>query len=193
MRLTDFCLLFAALFICFFLGRDLKIQVLLDKEVSQTIYNRTMDRIAEDALFDTVETEHANGTLQVRLLQMQKSYADLLRLNFQLTDDDCRLRAWETVTLWEFAQYPYACSAQELDALREGFEQQINEVKRSRREQARLALEFPYLSMDDWYQMPAGAQLLTVFDARDSWWEMERAVFSGSRLIKLKERFARVS
>lgn len=186
MRLTDFCLLFAALFVCLFLGRDLKIGALLEQRVTQTVYDRKMDRIAEDALFDAVETACADGTLRVRMQQMQECYASLLRLNFDLTDEDCKLRAWEAVTLWEFAQYPYAYSAQELDALRDRLARQLNEVKRSRREQTRLELEFPYVAAADWYQMAAGAQLLTVFDPRDFFWSFDRAVISGSRILKRK-------
>ena len=187
MKLTDFCMVFAALFLCLFLGRDLHIEGLLAQQTMQIVYDRQMDRIAEDALMDVVETELDDGTLTVRTDQMRKQYEKLLDLSFELADDDCRLRAWEAVTLWEFGQYPYAISAQELDTIRSRMESQINDVKRRRREAAQLAIALPYVSYDDWYQTLGGPQLLTVFDPREPFSGMERAFVSGSRIVKLRE------
>ena len=186
MKLTDFCILFAALFVCVFLGRDLYIKGLLAQQISQIMYDRQMDRIAEDALMDVAETQWEDGTLRVRTDQLQKQYERLFSLAFGLADDDCRLRAWEAVTLHQFRQYPYALSAQELDEIRSGMEAQINAAKRLRREAAQLAIALPYVSQDDWYQSLAGPQLLTVFDPREPLRGMERAFVSGSRIVKLK-------
>lgn len=187
MKLTDFCILFASLFICLFLGRDLHIASLLAQQTTQIAYDRQMDRIAEDALMDAAETQMDDGILAVRTDQMQAQYEKLLTLSFDLTDDDCRLRAWETVTLWEFEQYPYALSAQELDAIRSDMEAQINDVKRRRREAAQLAIALPYVAYDDWYQTIAGPQLLTVFDPREPFPGADRALVSGSRIVKLRK------
>ena len=187
MKLTDFCIVFAALFICLCLGRDLHIKGLLAQQTTQIMYERQMDRIAEDALMDVVETEQADGRLTVRMDQMQEQYERLLALSFELPDDDCYLRAREAVTLWQFGQYPYALSAQELDAIRVKMEAQINETKHRRREASQLAIALPYMSYEDWYQTLTGAQLLTVFDPREPLWGVERAVFSGSRIVKLQK------
>lgn len=65
MKLTDFCILFAALFVCLFLGRDLHIQSLIAQRVSGAAINRQMDRIDEDALMDIVETAYEDGSLAV--------------------------------------------------------------------------------------------------------------------------------
>ena len=72
MKLTDFCILFAALFVCVFLGRNLYIKGLLAQQISQIMYDRQMDRIAEDALMDVAETQWEDGTLRVRTDQVQK-------------------------------------------------------------------------------------------------------------------------
>ena len=93
MKLSDFCMIFAALFVCLFLGRDLHILGMLTQQVTQLQYDRQMDRIAEDALMDVVETEWTDGTLAVRTDQMQEQYEQLFALFFGLADDDCRLRA----------------------------------------------------------------------------------------------------
>lgn len=186
MRLTDYCIIFAALFVCLFLGRDLKIQRLTSQYTSQVIYERKLDRIAEDALMDVVETQKNDGTLVIRMEQMQDQYAKLLRLQFDLTDEDCAWRVWEAVTLRQFGQYPYAWTMQELDEYRDALQYQMNEAKRIRREQTRLRLEFPYIAYEDWYQMPQGAQLFTGFDPREPGGGMDRLIFSGSRIIKLK-------
>lgn len=186
MKLTDFCMVFAALFICLFLGRDLQIADLIAQQTMQVSYDRQMDRIAEDALMDTVETQMDDGTLAVRENEMREQYEKLLSWSFDLTDDDCRLRAREAVTLWEYGQYPYALSAQELDEIRTGMETRINDVKRRRREEAQLAIALPYVAYDDWYQTIAGAQLLTVFDPREPLPGLDRALVSGSRIVKLR-------
>lgn len=187
MKLSDFCMIFAALFVCLFLGRDLHILGMITQQVTQLQYDRQMDRIAEDALMDVVETEWTDGTLAVRTDQMQEQYEQLFALSFGLADDDCRLRAREAVTLWQFGQYPYALSAQELDRIRSDMEAQANAAKRRRREAAQLAIALPYVSYDDWYQTLAGPQLTTVFDPRDPLWGSDRALFSGSRIVKLPE------
>lgn len=184
MRLTDFCLIFAGLFVCMFLGRDLYLEGQIVQRTTQVAYDRQMDRIAEDALMDIVETELEDGTPVVRVEQMREQYAKLLSLSFGLSDDDCRLRAWEAVTLWQFSQYPYAISAQQLDEIRSGMEAQINDVKRRRRELSQLAVALPYLSYEDWYQTLAGPQLVTMFDPRDPLWGIDRAFVSGSRIVK---------
>lgn len=186
MRLTDYCILFAALFVCLFLGRDLRIAGLTEQYTTRLVHERKMDRIAEDALMDVVETQQDDGSPVIRMVSMQGKYAKLLRLQYDLTDEDCALRAWEAVTLWQFGQYPYAWSAQELDALRDELQHGMNEAKRRRREQTRLRLEFPYVAYEDWYQMPQGAQLFTGFDPRESFGGLDRAVFSASRIVKLK-------
>lgn len=186
MRLTDYCILFAALFVCLFLGRDLRIAGLTEQYTTRLVHERKMDRIAEDALIDVVETQQDDGSPVIRMAYMQEKYAKLLRLQYDLTDEDCALRAWEAVTLWQFGQYPYAWSAQELDALRDELQHGMNEAKRRRREQTRLRLEFPYVAYEDWYQMPQGAQLFTGFDPRESFGGLDRAVFSASRIVKLK-------
>ena len=187
MKLSDFCIVFAALFVCLFLGRDLHIEGLLTQQATQIVYDRQMDRIAEDALMDVIETQMDDGTLAVRTDQMKERYEKLLAWSLDLTDDDCRLRAWEAVTLWEFGQYPYELSAQELDEIRSDMETQINDVKRRRREAAQLAIALPYVAYDDWYQTLGGPQLLTVFDPREPFSGMERAFASGSRIVKLRE------
>ena len=187
MKLTDFCIVFAALFICLFLGRDLHIARLLAQQTTQIAYERQMDRIAEDALMDAAETQLDDGTLAVRTDQMQAQYEKLLAWSFDLTDDDCRLRAWEAVTLWEFEQYPYALSAQELNGFRSDMETQINDAKRRRRESAQLAIALPYVAYDDWYQTIAGPQLLTAFDPREPFSGADRVLVSGSRIVKLRK------
>lgn len=166
---------------------DLYIKGLLTQQTSQVMYNRQMDRIAEDALMDTAETQREDGTLYVRMDQMQEQYERMFALAFGLTDDDCRVRAWEAVTLWQYEQYPYAMSAQELDAVRANVELQINEAKRRRREATQLAIALPYISCDDWYQSLAGPQLLTVFDPREPLHGLDRVLVSGSRIVKLQQ------
>lgn len=187
MKLSDFCIVFAALFVCLFLGRDLHIEGLLTQQATQIVYDRQMDRIAEDAPMDVIETQMDDGTLAVRTDQMKERYEKLLAWSLDLTDDDCRLRAWEAVTLWEFGQYPYELSAQELDEIRSDMETQINDVKRRRREAAQLAIALPYVAYDDWYQTIAGPQLMTVFDPREPFPGSDRALVSGSRIVKLRK------
>lgn len=188
MKLTDFCIIFAALFVCLFLGRDLHIEGLIAQQTTQIMYDRQMDRIAEDALMDAVQTQQEDGRLTVRTDQIQEQYERLLSLSFELTEDDCRLRVQEAVTLWQFGQYPYALSAQELDAIRCAMEEQINDAKCRRREAAQLAITFPYVAYDDWYQTLTGSQLLTVFDPREPLRGFDRALVSGSRIVKLREQ-----
>lgn len=185
MKLTDFCVLFAALFICLFLGRDLYIGSLLAQRTTQVIYDRQMDRIAEDALMDVVETEADDCMPLVRTSRLQEQYERLMGLAFDLADDEMRLRAWESVTLWQFTQHPYALSAQELDTLRSQMEAEICAAKSRRREEQHLSIAFPYTSGEAWYQTVSGTQLLTVFDPREPLAGYDRALISGSRIEKL--------
>lgn len=187
MKLTDYCILFAALFVCLFLGRDLKIAKLLAAQTSQIMYGRQMDRIAEDALMDIVETSLDDGTLLVRTDQLQEQYERLFSLAFELTDDDCRVRAWEAVTLRQFQQYPYDLTVEDVETIRLAMEAQINQAKRMRREAAHVSLAFPFTSHEDWYQSLYGPQFVTVFDPREPYPGMERALISGSRIRKLTE------
>lgn len=193
MKLTDFCILFVALFVCLFLGRDLKISRLLAAQVTQAVYNRQMDRITEDALMDIAETGQDDGTLSVREDQLQEQYERLFSLAFDLTDDDCRLRAWEAVTLRQFKQYPYNLTAQDIETIRHNMEAQINRAKCMRREAAHLSIALPFTSHDDWYQSLAGPQLFGVFDPREPLPGMERAIASGSRIVKLAEPLYRTA
>ena len=184
MKLTDFCILFGALFLCMLVIRDWKIQYVLAQKLSDVQYNIQMDRIAEDAMMDIVETEYADGSLYVRTAQLQERYEQLLQLAFDLTDDEKRLLAYEAVTLWKFQQYPYALTAEQTDALCTQLQEQVNEVKRRRREEQLVEIALPYVRVDDWYQALGGAQLVTVFDLREHFPTYDRAVFSGSRLEK---------
>lgn len=185
MKLTDFCILFAALFVCLFLGRDLHIQEMLEQGINEISYNRQMDRIDEDALMDTVETAYEDGSLSVRTGQIQEQFERLLELSFDLTDDALKLYAQEAVTLFCFRQYPYDLSAQEVAQMIEDMETQANEEKRRRREAQLLRIAMPYHAHESWYQPPAGPQLLTVFDTRGPLRGYGSASFSGSRIVKV--------
>lgn len=188
MKLTDFCILFAALFVCLFLGRDLHIEALCVKRLTEISYNRQMDRIAEDALMDIVETANEDGTLLLRTKQLTGQYERLLRLAFELTDEEQRLRVTEAVTLWQLRQYPYALSAQELAQIYEGMEAQGMEAKRRRRETQLFAIAMPYRAHEAWHQSLAGPQLVTMFDPRELFQGYDRAVLSGSRILKLPDQ-----
>lgn len=188
MKLTDFCILFAALFVCLFLGRDLHIETLCAKRLTEISYNRQMDRIAEDALMDIVETEYEDGTLLMRTKQLAEQYERLLGLAFELTDDAQRLRAAEAVTLWQLRRYPYALSGKELAQIYAGMETQMKEAKRRRREMQLFAIAMPYSAHEAWYQSLAGPQLVTVFDPRELFQGYDRAVLSGSRILKLPDQ-----
>jgi hypothetical protein len=146
-----------------------------------------MDRIAEDALMDVVETQEEDGTLLVRTGQLSEQYEKLLRAMYELTEDELELGVLEAVTLWEFRQYPYNLSADELEQIRSGMEGQIREKKRRRREQQLLSLALPYISREDYYQTLFGPQLLTVFDPRECLPGMDRVMDSGSRIVKLDD------
>jgi hypothetical protein len=188
MRLTDFCILFAGLFLCLFLGRDLQIASLLAQELSEVSYNRQMDRIAEDALMDVVETEETDGTLRVRTEQLAEQYGRLMGSMYELTEEEKQMGILEAVTLWEFRQYPYNLSAGELEQIRAGLESQLREEKRRRREQQLLSLAMPYTYREDYYQTLAGPQLFTVFDPREFLPGVDRVMDSGSRIIKLPDQ-----
>lgn len=188
MKLTDFCILFAALFVCLFLGRDLYIAEAGAQHITEISYNRQMDRIAEDAMMDIVQTEYEDGTLLLQTQKLQKQYDRLLGLTFDLTDDEQRLRAAEAVTLWQLKQYPYKLSAQQLDQILTGMEMQTKEAKRRRREAQLFAIAMPYISHDAWYQSLSGAQMVTVFDPREPSFGYDRAVLSGSRILKLPDQ-----
>lgn len=188
MKLTDFCILFAALFVCLFLGRDLHIRALLAQNISEITYNRQMDRIDEDAPMDIVETVYEDGSLAVRTEDLRAQFERLLALAFDLTDDAGAMRAQEAVTLFCFRQYPYNLSARDVDAVIAGLEAEANGAKLRRREAQHLAIALPYCADEPWYQTIFGPQLVTVFDPREPVWGGERAVFGGSRIIKLTER-----
>lgn len=185
MKLTDFCILFAGLFVCLFLGRDLKIQILVASRLSEICYDRQMDRISEDALMDIVETENRDGTLVMRTEELEDKYKSLLSLALDLTDEDAALRAKEAVILYQLRQYPYNMTADELNDTLYAFRTHITEQRRTRREQQMLMINMPYIANDAWYQTLYGAQLLTVFDPREPIWGTDRVVFSGSRVLKL--------
>lgn len=184
MKLTDFCMLSAALFVCLFLGRDLYIRGLLAEAVSEVAYNRQMDRISEDALMDVAVTEYGDGSLDVQAEKAKEQFAHLLALSFDLTDEASGLSAEEAMTFLSLRQYPYRMNAQELNEVIAGMEQQINGAKRRRRETKLLRIVLPSVAREPWYQMPAGPQLLTVFDPREPSGSYERAVISGSRIVK---------
>lgn len=185
MKLTDFCILFAALAVCLFLGRDLHIRALLAQSVSEISYNRQMDRIDEDALMDLVETACEDGTLSLRTEKLQEQFERLMALAFDLTDDACKQRAREAVTLFSFRQYPYDLSDADLSRIIEDMETQANEAKQRRRKVQHFKIAMPYCAHDAWYQTLSGPQLFSVFDPREPLWGQERAVPGGSRIVKL--------
>ncbi len=186
MKLSDFCILFFGLFVCLFLGRELRILAYEEQLISKQVYEKKMDRLTEDALMDVVETQLDDGSLVIRTKQIEENYERLLRAQYDLTDDDCKLLAKEAVSLYQFGQYPYEWSSENLEGFRDALQRQMNERKRERREAFRLQLEFPYITGEDWYQMPAGPQLFLGFDPREWLGETDRVVFSASRIVKLK-------
>jgi hypothetical protein len=187
MRLTDFCILFAGLFLCLFLGRDLQLQGLTAQKLSQVSYDRQMDRIAEDALMDAVEYQQEDGSPMVRTERVREQYELLLGAMYDLTPEELQTGVLEAVTLWQLRQYPYDLSAAELEEIRVGLEEQLREAKRRRREQQLISLAMPYTANEDYFQTLAGPQLLTVFDPRECLPQTDRVLASGSRIVKLMD------
>ncbi|MDD6037494.1 MAG: hypothetical protein PUD20_01655 [bacterium] len=185
MKLSDFCILFVGLFICTFLGRDLEISRALASRCSEVMYNRQMDRISEDALMDVVEQQYDSEALQIRNYRLEEQYGRLLRLAFDIADEDVRLRAREAVVLKTLEQYPYAMSSEQLQRITEQMEKEINEEKRRRRELAHISLTLPFADGEAMYQSLAGPQLTIVFDPKDITGFMDRVIFSGSRIVKI--------
>lgn len=184
MKLTDFCIIFAGLFICLFLGRDLKLQEYTASRLSELAYNRQLDRISEDALMDMTETQWEDGSLLVRVDEVEERYQELYALALDLSDDDAALRGREALIIQQFRQYPYAITSEEISEAITELNVQLLRQKQDRLQEQLLRINMPYISQDRWYQSMSGPQLFTVFEPRKMIWGTKRVVFSGSRIIK---------
>lgn len=93
MKLSNWCILFAGLFLCMILGLDLKIRYQKEAQCRMEIYNRNLDRAAEDALWGAVVEEYEDGSVLLDAERVQKQFLKQLELDFE-----CRLdREGETV------------------------------------------------------------------------------------------------
>lgn len=194
MKLTDLCILFAAIFICLILPLELRISDDRAKYYSSRQFNRSFDRIVADAMEDVVIAEDEEGRVIVDEEKVHERFDHLVELTFDTGLPDPKL--YEAVKLNMFADMSgspsYAQSEEIRNLLQEALNQRITQdiISGYRRQAAFFEMTFPYSPHESWYQSLYGPMFFVVFDPDDDnmpWNDIDRIVFSGSRIEKTRK------
>ena len=192
MRLTDLCLVFVMIFICFVLPVDLRIKDDREKFYSSKEFNRSLDRTVTDALEDVVVEEGENGSVTVDEEKLKENFDKLLAYAFDLDDKVSSQKIYDEVYKG-FINNGGRLTYEESDRVRAVMENEINSyieeerIKNYRRDASFFRLTFPYSDGESWYQNIAGPMFFATFDPADDnmpWIGYDRVIFSGSRIEK---------
>lgn len=193
MRLTDWCIVFAAVCLCFFVPLDLKIGYLAEAFCQQEQYERRLDRICEDSLMDSILQENEDGTILADQDRIYRRFEELLQLEFDAISSEERQYLCDCIRIMQFEYLQPVLSPEDTDRIRERFEQIAagqGQEGAPGRAADKFAFYFPYITQEDWYQNIAGPSLYSLFEpdsSGDPWEPYRRYVFSGGRIVKQEE------
>ena len=191
MKLTDLCLVFVMVFICLVLPLELKIKDDREKYYSEKQFNRTMDRIASDAMEDAVISEDGDGKPKIDREKIYARFNKLLSLAFEVEDTS---KICDAIISAGFYDNDLRLSYEESENIRKLIRDDINKrisqekINEYRRDVAFFNVTFPYSSHESWYQNIAGPVFFVTIDPDDGnmpWTGFDRVIFSGSRIEKI--------
>lgn len=191
MKLTDWAILFAAVFICFALPPDLLGAYQSQAFFYQKEYGRILDRACEDSLMDSVLLEQDDGRVVVDTDRVYARFAELLDLGFDAVSQEQRDKMRESVRMKRFYHLDPALSVEQTDEIRRQMELAVTgyDGKRAgvQADAEMFSFYFPYIPKEDWYQKIAGPSLYALFEpdsSGDPFMACRRYTFSGARIVK---------
>lgn len=189
MKLTDWCILFAALFVCIMLPLDLRTEYIAQSFCQQKKYDKALDRICMDSLTDSVIRENDDGSMVVDEARVNDRFRELLMLTFDAVSQEDREYLRRCIRMQQFYDLQDMLTAEQTDAVRRQMEQAVADSRNDAhiKNMGLFAFYFPYISHEEWYQSLAGPSLYSFFEAdssEDPWKKYRRYVFSGGRIVK---------
>lgn len=189
MKLTDWCILFTALFVCIMLPLDLRTNYLSQSFCQQKKYEKALDRACMDSLMDSVVRENDDGSVVVNEEQAGGRFRELLAFEFDSVSKESLEYLKQCIRMQQFYNLPETLTAAQTDAVRGRMEQAVADGGNEAgiKNMALLSFYFPYIPKEDWYQNLAGPSLYSLFEAdssADPWKKYRRYVFSGGRIVK---------
>ena len=186
MKLTDFAICLFSLFLCMFLGLELRLYDLNQTFLSRISLNRQMDRICEDSMMDVVVKEQDTGEVLADEHLIEQQFDTLMMLSFGVNQKEEQKKLYEIIPLKEFLYAGNDLSMEQTDRIRSHLEALAN-ADRQASDANLFAMCFPYVPREDWYQNITGNVFFTVIDPGHrnfSWETLNRGEFSGSRIEK---------
>lgn len=189
MKLTDWCILFVALFLCVILPLDLRTGYLSQSFCQQKKYERVLDRACMDSLVDSVIRENDDGSVVVDERQVHGRFRELLGLEFDAVSREEREYLQQCIRMQQFYHLERVLTPVQADAVRMQMEQAAADSNYDmwKKNKQLLSFYFPYIPQEEWYQNLAGPSLYSLFEAdssADPWEKYRRYVFSGGRIVK---------
>lgn len=184
MRLSDWCILVAAIGICCIMPLGIRMSNLSEAFCSQQLYSRILDRVCEDSLIDAVDTEQEFGEPQVDVQKVYERFDELLAMEFGAVSAWEKEKLLEGIRFKQFENLAPQLSVQQTEDLRQAWETAI--ARSGNPGEKEISLYFPYIAGEDWYQNLAGPSLYSYFEPeRIPPGDYRRYAFSGSRIVKL--------
>lgn len=150
MRLSNWCVLFMALFLVSILLPNLREDYFRTAGFTTELYNRNVDRATEDAMIACVKEEYADGSVRIEEDEVTEKFYQQLAGQFDVTTEQELQKLRENVILSELVNEKAELGLEEERSLREMMEQMINEG--SKISEGDYCLLFPELESDGWSQ-----------------------------------------
>lgn len=183
MRLSDWGILFGALFLCAAIPGELKQYYLQQAQFTTEEYNRAIDRAAWDCLMDTVEEEYADGSLRINGKMAEQHFYEQLYFVFDATSNREKQVLASGVRLFQVLNEKENLSMEETDKIREEMEQRVNE--NYERDAQLFSFYFPYIGAETWYQELKKQGVYVFYDVpEEAGMYYNRYLFSGSMIKK---------
>lgn len=194
MKLSDWCIVFMGIFLCIAVPALLQERYDRMAQYTMEMYNRNLDRAAEDAMWDQVGEEYADGSIALDTEAVLGKFTEQLCLDYDIVSEETREKMLLSLKLQYLVNEREELSQEEKMAVADRMENTVNQ--NSSLTANEYALLFAQKEGESWsnpVENHSFYAFLEMPDQKNYLWtnffsrEAVRYSFSGSEIIKKKE------
>lgn len=195
MRISNWCVLFMALFLGSILLPDFKETYERNAQYTMELYHRNIDRATEDALVDQVREEYEDGNILIDKTKVTAAFFEQICLDFDLITESEKETVAELFLLQELVNQKEEMTEEERNRIAEEMEQLLHQ--NSKLQQLAYCMLFPANEGEGWSNPIDKKSFYTFFEQDDAgtyqWTDLlkgeeVRYTFSGAKIRKMIEK-----
>lgn len=194
MKISDWCILFIPLFCGMILCGGFQSRYDRQAQGTMELYNRILDRAAEDALTDRLQEEYEDGSLKINEKKVQEHFLEQIAFVFDMTSETEKERLEELFLFRKLVNEKGELSREDSRKIQNCMEQAMRE--KTVLSYMSYYLLFPFAEGEEWahnLKNHAFYSFMELPDKKNYPWtvlfdtERIRYAFSGAELVKKED------